>query len=53
MYIYELHQHTSACSGCGGITPEELPYDLQREGYAGAVITDHFFHGGQSSERLW
>ena len=45
MYIYELHQHTSACSGCGAITPEELPYDLKREGYAGAVITDHFFHG--------
>ena len=45
MYIYELHQHTSACSGCGAITPEELPYDLKAEGYAGAVITDHFFHG--------
>ena len=45
MYIYELHQHTGACSGCGVITPEELPYDLQREGYAGAVITDHFIHG--------
>ena len=45
MYIYELHQHTSACSGCGAITPEELPYDLKREGYAGCVLTDHFFHG--------
>ena len=45
MFIYELHQHTNACSGCGVITPEELPYDLKREGYAGCVLTDHFFHG--------
>ena len=51
MYIYELHQHTSACSGCGAITPEELPYDLKREGYAGAVITDHFIGGNTRGDR--
>ena len=51
MYIYELHQHTGACSGCGVISPEELPYDLKAEGYAGCVITDHFFHGNTGIRR--
>ena len=51
MYIYELHQHTGACSACGVISPEELPYDLKAEGYAGCVITDHFFHGNTAIRR--
>ena len=51
MYIYELHQHTGACSACGVISPEELPYDLKRDGFTGAVITDHFFHGNTAIRR--
>lgn len=51
MYLYELHQHTAACSACGCITPEELPYDLQQAGYAGCVLTDHFFHGNTAIRR--
>lgn len=46
-YKYQMHAHTSPCSGCGRTLPEELGRSLYEGGYQGCVITNHF-HGGNS-----
>ena len=55
MYLYEMHQHTNVCSACGAISPEELIPAMKAEGYAGLVITEHFYHGNTGIRRnlLW
>ena len=45
MYIYELHQHTSAVSACAVVTPEDVVRGLKAAGFAGVVMTEHFYHG--------
>lgn len=51
MYLYEMHQHTSVCSACGAITPEELVREMKEAGYAGMVLTEHFYHGNTAIRR--
>lgn len=51
MYIYELHQHTLAASACAHETPEEVVCGLKKAGYAGVVMTEHFYHGNTAVRR--
>ena len=51
MYKYQLHLHTTPCSKCGKLTPEELCQALVEYGYQGGVITNHFYHGNSGIDR--
>ena len=51
MFIYEMHQHTSPCSGCAKTTPEELIPAIKEAGFAGVVLTNHFHHGNTGIDR--
>lgn len=44
-YRYETHMHTSEVSACGKSSGAEMAEMYARAGYAGIVITDHFFNG--------
>ena len=50
-YRYEMHQHTVRCSGCGHADPETLVRTMKRDGYAGCVLTDHFYNGNSGIDR--
>ena len=50
-YKYQMHTHTSPCSKCGAMSPEELARALYDGGYAGAVITNHFYGGNSGIDR--
>lgn len=50
-YKYQLHTHTSPCSGCGRMTPKELADALRIERFAGAVLTNHFYFGNTGIDR--
>lgn len=50
-YLYEMHQHTEICSKCGRANPEELVHALKEDGFAGVVITNHFYHGNTGVDR--
>lgn len=45
MYIYEMHQHTAECSACAAADPKKTVRALKKAGFAGMVMTDHFYHG--------
>jgi hypothetical protein len=45
MYIYETHLHCSPVSACGADKPEDLVEIYKSLGYAGFILTDHFFNG--------
>lgn len=49
-YKYQLHIHTTT-SACGRMTPEELCKALYDNGYQGAVLTNHFYHGNSGVDR--
>lgn len=51
MYKYQMHTHTAPCSHCGKILPDDLASNLFEGGYAGAVITNHFFNGNTGIDR--
>ena len=44
MYKYEMHAHTCPCSGGGGEMEEHIDALIER-GFAGMVITNHFYRG--------
>lgn len=48
VYRYETHMHTSEGSKCGGSTGEEMARAYANAGYAGIIITDHFFNGNSA-----
>ncbi|MBO5111613.1 MAG: PHP domain-containing protein [Clostridia bacterium] len=50
-YKYQLHTHTTPCSLCGAMTPTELCRALAENGYAGTVLTNHFYHGNSGIDR--
>lgn len=54
-YKYQMHCHTTPCSRCGRITPDELAENLYKAGYSGCVLTNHFYNGntGISRELTW
>lgn len=45
MFRYETHMHTSEVSRCAHATARDMILACQRQGYDGAVITDHFLQG--------
>lgn len=51
MFLYELHQHTAACSKCASITPEEVVISVKQRGFSGVVVTNHFYHGNTAVDR--
>ena len=51
MYKYEMHQHTSPCSHCGHADPVSLVKQMKQDGFAGVVLTNHFFHGNTGIDR--
>ncbi len=55
MFLYELHQHTAGVSACAYDTPEKTVRALKRAGYAGMVLTNHFYHGntGVRRQQAW
>lgn len=44
-YVYELHLHTVQASKCARATGAEHARRYAELGYAGIVVTDHFFNG--------
>ncbi|MBQ4071166.1 MAG: hypothetical protein IJD51_01960 [Clostridia bacterium] len=50
-YRYQLHTHTSPCSRCAVMHPEDLAEGLYSQGLAGAVLTNHFFGGNSGIDR--
>jgi hypothetical protein len=55
MFLYETHVHCSPISACAADTPEDLVRAYKTRGYAGLILTDHFFNGntGCPRERKW
>ena len=51
MFIYEMHQHTAGCSACGVGNPTDTVQALHRDGLAGMVLTNHFYHGNTGITR--
>ena len=47
-YIYETHSHTSQASKCGRTLGRDYVEYMQGEGFAGMIITDHFFNGNSA-----
>ena len=45
MFKYNIHTHTSEISPCGLISAEKVVNLHKEAGYAGVVITDHFWPG--------
>lgn len=50
-YIYETHMHTSESSACAHNTGAEMARAYHEAGYAGIIITDHFFYGNTAVNR--
>ena len=50
-YLYDTHVHTSEGSACGQNTGAEMARAYQKAGYAGIVVTDHFFYGNTEADR--
>ncbi|MBQ2676933.1 MAG: PHP domain-containing protein [Clostridia bacterium] len=50
-YKYEMHLHTSEGSKCGGSTGAEMVKAFYEIGFAGLVVTDHFFNGNSTVPR--
>ena len=50
-YLYETHMHTCRASACGRSTGKEHAQYYREMGYAGIIITDHFFGGNTAVDR--
>ena len=51
MYKYELHMHTAEGSACAQNTGSEMTDFYISQGYAGMVVTDHFYRGNTAPSR--
>ncbi len=51
MYKFETHFHTSECSACSVSTAKKMIYALKQKGYAGVILTNHFYHGNTAINR--
>ena len=51
MFKYEMHLHSSQGSKCAITEGKDYVDFYIANGYSGAVITDHFFHGNTRPER--
>lgn len=50
-YLYETHMHTAESSACAHNTGAEMARAYQKAGYAGIIVTDHFFYGNTAVNR--
>lgn len=50
IYKYEMHIHTSPCSGGGSDIREHID-ELIKKGYSGMVVTNHFYAGDTRIDR--
>ena len=50
-YIYETHMHTSQASACGRSPGRDYIQKYIDAGYAGIIITDHFYRGNCGVDR--
>jgi histidinol phosphatase-like PHP family hydrolase len=50
-YRYETHMHTSEGSACAKSSGAEMAEMYAAAGYAGIIITDHFFNGNSAVPR--
>ena len=50
-YRYDLHVHTYEGSACGHSPGAEMADFYKEQGYAGIVITDHFWNGNTRPDR--
>ncbi len=50
-YKYETHLHTSEVSACARASAAEQAEFYARRGYAGIIVTDHFFNGNTTVPR--
>jgi len=52
-FLYETHLHTKEGSSCGVSSGREYVKRYQDLGYAGIIITDHFFRGNCAVDRSY
>ncbi len=45
LYLYETHLHTAEASACAILTGAQQAQLYKKAGYAGIIVTDHFFNG--------
>ena len=50
-YLYETHFHTSVASACARSRGPEYLERYKRLGYAGIMVTDHFWRGNCAVNR--
>lgn len=50
-YIYETHLHTSQASACGKSPGRDYIQRYIDAGYAGVIVTDHFYRGNCAVDR--
>jgi hypothetical protein len=50
-FLYETHLHTSQASACGCSEGHEYIQGYKDRGYAGIIVTDHFFNGNTRINR--
>ena len=50
-FLYETHMHTCQGSACGVATGKEQARAYKEAGFAGIIITDHFFGGNTAVNR--
>lgn len=50
-YLYETHMHTSEASACAKNNAVEMIDAYKKAGYAGVVVTNHFFYGNTAVDR--
>ena len=50
LYKYEMHIHTSPCSGGGSDIRDHIDVLIQK-GYSGMVVTNHFYNGDTRIDR--
>jgi histidinol phosphatase-like PHP family hydrolase len=51
LYRYETHLHTNEASACAQVSAVEHVRTYKELGYAGIIVTDHFFNGNSSVPR--
>jgi histidinol phosphatase-like PHP family hydrolase len=51
LFRYETHLHTSEASACAILSAKEHVRYYKEAGYAGIIVTDHFFNGNTSISR--
>ena len=50
-YLYETHMHTKEGSACGRDNAADIVRAYKEAGYAGVIVTDHFFGGNTAIDR--